>query len=235
MINTLVMNTIGPFIVWKTQKLPANIVFEVIDGEVFIREASEEYIRLAESLEALDFSCIGSSVLSDTDSDTFFRLYWNPELRIAATCVSGINVLGETVYIEYSQKYSDGSMLDVSNNPVTEAFPKLNIKTSYRYPLVFDARELLEIFIKLRDGYKSSSVPIDFDIDGGFKEVESFMRRESDELIDKGIVKPEIDSEGKRALTFYGAIYLTYRAVSPGKNIFGYFAENEAKRALRRV
>lgn len=235
MINTLIMNIVGPFIIWKTQRFPVNVVFENIESKVFMEGMSQEYKGLASSLEDLGFKCIGSSVLSDTDSDTFFRLYWSKELKTAATCVSGINVFGETNFIDFSQKYSDGSTLNVSNNPVTEVYPKLDIKTSYKFPSVSNTIELLDIFNRFKKGHKSSGLPVDFNIERGFEEVELFMRLESDELARKGIFKSDVDAEGKRALTFYGAVYLTYRAISPGKNIFGYFAEKQSKRALSRV
>jgi len=235
MISTLIMNTLGPFIVWKTQKLPANVKFEKIDNDTFIEDRSDEYKLFVKELEALNFNCIGSSVLSDTNSNTFFRLYWNEQTKTAATCVSGVNDLGEVCYIEFSQKYSDGSMLDVSNNPVVEVYPKLNIKRTYRFPDISKAGELLDIFNKLKGSVNSSLIPMDFDVEKCFEEIETFMRLESDELTQKGITKPDIDEEGKRALTLYGAIYLTYHAIPPGKNIFGYFDEKRSKNALGRL
>lgn len=235
MLNTLIMNTIGPFIIWKTQKLPAVVEFENIDGDLFMSERSEEFKTLANSLESLGFDPIGSSVLRDTDADTFFRLYWSANSRTAATCVCGKNALGEVNYIEFSQKYSDGSMLDVSNNPVPEAYPKLDLKISYRYPSISSAAELFRAFNKLKSSLVQPLTPIDYDIENGFGDIEVFMKRESDALARKGISRPEIDNEGKRSLTLYGAIFLTYRSVPPGKNILNYITERQARKALNRA
>lgn len=235
MLKTLVMNTIGPFVIWKTQRIPAICKFEAVSDDQFIKEVSNEYRALAESLEELGFDTVGSSILKESESDTFFRLYWDAEKKTVATCVCGKSALGEINYIEFSQQYADGSVLDVSNNPVPGLYPKLDIKMSYRFPSVTHANELLEIFCKLKMGIKSSSAPIDYDVKSGFRDIELFMRRESDELAQKGIVKREIDEDGKRALTLYGAIYLTYRAISPGKNIVGYITKRQAKKVLSRV
>jgi len=48
-----------------------------------------------------------------------------------------------------------------------------------------------------------------------------------------GLVKKEIDAEGKRPLTLQGAIALTYRSISPGKNIWGFITEERAEAALK--
>ncbi len=74
---------------------------------------------------------------------------------------------------------------------------------------------------------------VDYDLSRGFGEVEDFLKKESDALLQKGIVNRDIDEEGKRKLTLLGAIALTYRAVPPGKNIWGYIAEQRARRALK--
>mgnify|MGYP000187127000 CR=1 FL=1 len=235
MLNGILMNTVGPFVIWKSQKLPAIVGFEKIDDALFLRERSEEFVAYAESLESLGFELIGSSTLRDTESDTFFRLYCNPNSEVVASCVCGKNALGEVNYIEFSQKYSDGSILDVSNNPVPGVFPKLEIKDSYRYPAVSCVNELMDIFNKLKNGLKTSLTPRAYDVEGGFSDIEALMKQESDELVKKGFVTSNIDDQGKRSLTLYGAAFLTYRAVSPGKDIWGYITERSAKKTLSSV
>ncbi len=230
MLNTVIMNIFGPFITWKTQKWATNVKFEAIENEDFLSNRSEKYKILSKSIEDLGFSCIGSSVLNNEGGDIFFRLYWDSNSKIAAMCVSATSPIEEVVYMGFSQKYSDGSIMNISNNPFVEVCPKTEIKSSYRFPSVSDAKELLDIFNQIKRKY--SSEVVDFDTSSAFKEMEHFTKLESDELVSKGILKPEIDDEGKRALTLYGAICLTYRAISPGRNIFGYLSERESKKML---
>ena len=59
--------------------------------------------------------------------------------------------------------------------------------------------------------------------------------RESDALLGMGIVKDEIDENGKRSLTLPGAFAMTFRSVSPGKNIWGYIKEKKAEKFVGNV
>lgn len=235
MLNAIIMNILGPLIIWKTQKLPAIVQFHKIEDGEFIGDMNEQYKKLNDSLLSLGFLVVGSSVLPDSNSKTFFRLFWNDDTKVCAICVCGRSALGDVSYVEFSQRYSDGSVLDVSNNPVAGVYPKSDKKIAYRYPSIVDAEELLSAFNKLRFKKEKSHSFVDYDIDRGFSDIEEYMKRESNELVKKGIIKPEIDEDGKRSLTPYGAIYITYRAISPGKDILGYFQEKMAKKVLGNV
>ena len=75
--------------------------------------------------------------------------------------------------------------------------------------------------------------PLEYDVSNSFQEVEFFLKKESDALLESGLVKKEIDTEGKRSLTLQGAIALTYRSIPPGKNIWGFITEKRAETALK--
>lgn len=229
------MNTVGPFIVWKTQRLPANVKFQPIDDNEFMEGRNSEFVYYDKSIKELGFDIVGSSLLQDSHTDSHFRLYWNKELKVAAMAVTAKSKIEEVTYIEFTQLYGDGSVLDVSNSPRPEAYPRLEFKHAYRYPDKKAPCDLLEAHKKLKEGIKITAAIVDYDLSRGFGEVEDWLKKESDALLEKGIVKPEIDEEGKRRLTLLGAIALTYRAVPPGKNIWAFVTEQRAKKALKSV
>ena len=225
-------NTIGLFIVWKTQKLPAVVEFQTIDNEKFMLERNAKFQEYDKSFEDLDFNRVGSSILQDKHTDSHFRLYWRSDLKVAAMVATMKSKAEEITYIEIVQQYFDGNVLGVSNSPNPEAYPELDFKLSYRFPKIVDARALLHVHQKLKAAYKSQSVVKDYDVSRGFAGVEEFLRKESDALLSKGIVNEAIDSEGKRSLTLFGAFCLTFRSVPPGKNIWAYITERRARNAL---
>jgi len=229
------INTAGPFIIWRTQRLPANVKFQPIDNDVFLEDRSSEFLEYDKSIKDLGFEVIGSSLLKVSHTDSHFRLYWNSDIKVAAMAVTMKSNVEEMTYIEFTQRYSDGSVLDVSNSPQPEAYPKLDFKHAYRYPDKLNASDLLASHMKLKANINNDVSAVDYDLERGFGEVEDFLKKESDALLQKGIVKPDIDEEGKRSLTLFGALVLTYRAVPPGKNIWGYISEQRAKKALKSV
>ncbi|MEJ2529876.1 MAG: hypothetical protein P8Z39_07355 [Gammaproteobacteria bacterium] len=143
------------------------------------------------------------------------------------------NKVEELTYLDVSQEYSDVTVMNVSNSNRPEAYPDLDIKTAFRFPRFVHAGELLEAHRILREKYKADTQPVDCEVSNGFYEVEKFLKKESDALLSKGIVKGEIDSDGKRALTLYGAMALTWRSIPPGRNLWGYITERRAEAALQ--
>lgn len=229
------INTVGPFIVWRTQRLPTKVTFLPIDNDDFLKERNSAFLEYDKSLQEIGFEVVGSSLLQERHVDSYFRLYWSLEKQVTAMTVTIKSKAEEITYIEFSQKYSDGSVLDVSNSPRPETYPTLEFKHSYRYPEKLDTGDLLAAHTRLKGNIKNGVSATNYDLSRGFGEVEDFFKKESDALLHKGIVKPDIDEEGKRLLTLFGAFSLTYRAVPPGRYIWGYLTEQRAKKALTSV
>ncbi|RKZ45689.1 MAG: hypothetical protein DRQ48_07375 [Gammaproteobacteria bacterium] len=227
------INIIGPFIVWKTQKVPAIVKFQALEDDEFLANRNEKFKEYDQSLLRLGFFSVGSSLLKDSNTDSHFRLYWHNGIRVAAMVVTMQSKVEENTSLEITQKYTDGSFLGVSNSKTPEAYPKLDIKLSYRFPKIINSDELLKVHTRLKARYKSDLEPLDYDVSKGFHDVELFFKKESDALFDIGVVKKEIDTEGKRSLTLQGAMALTYRSIPPGKNIWAYITEKRAEAALK--
>ena len=78
------MNIVGPFIVWKTQKLPAIVEFQAMEDDEFLENRNEEFREYDQSLERLGVISIGSSLLKDSHTDSYFKLYWHDDIKVAA-------------------------------------------------------------------------------------------------------------------------------------------------------
>ena len=85
---------------------------------------------------------------------------------------------------------------------------------------------------QLRQCLKGDSRPVDYQAEQGFAEITAFLREESDALLAKGLVKPEIDPDGKRSLTLYGAFVMTWRSVWPGRVIVLALKRRDAMRVI---
>ena len=207
LIGPLFMNIIGPFIVWRTQKIPTIVQFELVSDDEFFERCTEGVPYFDEQMIDAGFVVVGNSSLHDSHTDTWFRVYWHAQLKLAGTVV-GISATNQQdlTYCEFSQKFSDGRWLNVSNSSRPEAYPALPIKQSFQFPDVLVVEQLMSLHAQLRQRLKGDLQPIDYQAEQGFAEITAFLREESDALLDKGLVKPEIDADGKRSLTLYGAL-----------------------------
>jgi hypothetical protein len=226
------MNTVGPFIIWKTQKIPTITKFIELGDAEFISERDDCFRGYDLELKKLGFDAIGSSMLEDSHTKSHFRLYWHSDIQVAAMVVTMKSNVEECTYLEFTQEYEDGSVLDVNNSPQPEAYPRLKFKRMYRLPNIKSAEELLNAHAKIKSKLASNAIPKDFDVELGFSVVEAHLKRESDTLVEMGLLKSNINDDGKRALTLKGAIAMTYRSVNPGKKIWGRLNEKRAQGLL---
>lgn len=228
-------NLIGPLIIWKTQRLPARCRFEPVDDSVLFRHATPRFFEYHRAIARHGFRSAGASMTSDSHSNSYFRLYWHPDLRTAAMIVTTGGNHGGITYVEFTQRFDDGSVLDVSNAPHPGAFPALVFKTVFQFSEMLEPRELLIASLRLKTLLKAGRRVRGFDASRGLEEVEAFIGEESDAMVEKGVVKSEIDSDGKRALTLYGAFIVTWRSIFPGKNILARVTGQNSRRALERA
>ncbi|MBL1261384.1 MAG: hypothetical protein COB33_012735 [Thiotrichaceae bacterium] len=209
-----------PLWIYRVQKLPARVSFEAVDEKEFLSDQSDKFKALDNEFKEIGFEYIGSSTLLDTNNSTYFSLYSNAKGNTTAMLVSMRSAAGSFTYVGFSQLYAGGTMLDVSNSPAVPMYPKMGIKISARFPRVFEVEKLYRIFLKLKSSLKNSSPSIAYKREDGFKKVEAFIAKESDELVALGYCKEAIDFEGKRNLTLKGAFAFTWKNVFPGKGIY---------------
>lgn len=228
----LVMNIAGPLVIWKVQKLPAIVKFQPIDDNSFIEDRNAAFRSYDKSLIKRGFEVVASSLLQDSHTDSYFRIYWNPKLQVAAMAATMESKVEAVTYVEFTQQYDDGTALSVSNSPILDAYPQHDLKQAFPFSKISSTVDLLLRHAKLKSRLKTSASPVDYAVEKGFYDVEEYLRRESDELLKMGIVEPEIDENGKRSLTLHGAYALTFRVIPPGKYIWRYIVQKRAEAAL---
>ena len=232
-VPILLLNAIGPILIKKTQKLPARVKFRSHDEREFFLNRDEYFHALNNEIRNLGFNYLGSSFMEDSHTETHFSLYCNDKDSTCAMVVSMVSKVKTITYLEFSQVYSDGSMLDVSNANQVSPFPKMNIKIAARFPEIDNPSKLYEVFKKLKSSLKNSCQPTAYDKNKGFKMVEDFMAKESDILVEKGYCQEPIDRDGRRALTLKGAYLITWRSVFPGNKIRNMFDLSLSKSLLK--
>lgn len=129
----------------------------------------------------------------------------------------------------------DDFILDVSNADQVAVYPKMDIKILARYPHLSSPEALYAVFKKIKNNYQRIAQPIAYDPAKGFQYVEEHLAKEADILVEKGYCKPEIDSEGKRSLTWKGACLLAWVSVFPGNKLKNRNDLNYAKKLLASV
>lgn len=232
-VPIFLLNVLGPLLIKKTQKLPARVKFKEHNELEFQSNRKDDFNILDESVRNLDFEYVGSSFMEDSHTKTNFSLYSNENELTCAMVVSMVSNVKSITYVEFSQAYSDGSMLDVSNADQVSPFPKTHFKLAVRYPKIHDSEELYGVFKKLKKSLKNTSVPIAYDKETGFRMVEDYMAMESDDLVSKGYCNEDIDEEGKRSLTLKGAYLITWKSVFPGNKFMNWSNASHARKLLK--
>lgn len=229
----LLSYTLGPFLIWRQQKLQTVFAFEPLAWDSFLAERNAVFQGHAAALEELGFTRVGASTLRDSHSTSWFGLYWSAEYRLAAMIVSIDNPVQALTYLEFSQKYSDGSILNVSNSHMLGAYPDTARKITLLCPALQQAEALLAAQQQIRQSLVSGSyLPVDYPVESGFAEVERLLQQESDSLVQRGLAHEAIDADGKRALTFWGALVMTYRQLPPWRQLLLWHNQQRARRLL---
>ncbi len=226
---------VTPLWIYRVQKLPARVSFEAVDDNEFLSDQSDKFRALDNKLKEIGFEYIGSSTLLDSHSSACFSLYFNAQANVTGMLISMRSAADNFTYMEFSQLYSDGTMLDVSNSPAVPVYPKMDIKISARFPEVLDAEKLYRVFLKLKSSLKNNSSSIGHKREFGFRKIEVFIAKESDELVNLGYCQRAIDLEGKRSLTLKGACVFTWKNTFPGKGIYDKLDQAYSQKLLLNV
>lgn len=229
----LLSYTLGPFLIWRQQKLQTVFAFESLAWDSFLAKRNAVFQGHARALDELGFARVGASVLRDSHSTSWFGLYWSAEYRLAAMIVSIDSPVQSLSYLEFSQKYSDGSILNVSNNHMLGAYPDTARKITLLCPELQQAEDLLAAQQQIRRGLVSGQyLAVDYPVESGFAEIEKLLQQESDTLVQRGLAHAAIDADGKRALTFWGALIMTYRMLPPWRQLLVWRNRQRARRLL---
>lgn len=232
LLPVLALNLLGPLLIWRTQKLPARIRFRPHAETGFLANRDDGYRQLDAQIRALGFGYLGSSYMRDTQTEASFSLYTHASDQSCAMVVTMVSKIRTITYVEFTQVYADGSLLSASNVDMPSSYPRTALKMAVRFGEVADPRELHARFRSLRAGLRNSARAVPYSADEGFRMVEDFMDHESDLLVEMGYCHPQVDAEGRRALTLKGAYLLSWRSIFPGKGLKRWLDRQHAARML---
>jgi hypothetical protein len=232
LLPVLALNLLGPLLIWRVQKLPARVRFRPHEESGFLANRDPAYRQLDGEIRALGFGYLGSSYMRDTQTEANFSLYTHASDQSCAMVVTMVSRIKTITYVEFTQVYADGSLLSTSNVDMPSTYPRMALKVAVRFAEVADPRELYARFRSLRAGLRNSARAVPYSASEGFRMVEDFMDYESDLLVEMGYCFPQVDAEGRRALTLKGAYLLSWRSIFPGKGLKGWLDRQHAARLL---
>ncbi len=209
---------IGPIMVFISQRMPDAYRFKILDSDNFLTDRTNTFKNLHDTIISQGFEYIGSSEINQSHSNMYFSIYNNYESKLACTLSTAHSAAQETTQIEFTQMYSNGSVVNINNNPIFDVYPNNSLKSCFRFPQINDFNQLLNIAHKLISAHKTGAEKISFDKSHEFSTIESHLTDELNLLISKGWVSSNI-SNNERRLTIKGAILMTWQLCWPVKNL----------------
>lgn len=222
----LLQHLVTPLFVYWLHRGPDQFIFTPVEWETFISERSEEFLQIDQELRPLGFSPIVASVLELSHSRTYFALYRHSADTCVAMAMSATNKLGETIALDFTQRYGDGIHLSVTNSPIPSVYPRWRKKVMLRLPKVRDATMLFHKFknIRAKSNYANpTSLPSGREL----QIVEEYLNEELQELVTKGFMTVEA---GKQRPTLTAAYMMAWRLTWPWKPLLNFISEQRATR-----
>ena len=222
----------GPLIIYFSQRLPEKYEFKLIDSHTFLSNCSEVYLEIHEKLESLGFNYAGSSVLELNRVTMNFSIYTKKDEDLLCTLSSSITAHPKfnTVQLEFTNLFLDGSALNINNNPLPDTFSKNKMKTTFRFPNVNDVDGLLSRFRKIASSDNLGKAPLAIPEGKEFQKFEAFLNRELKWLIETGWVSQKVVNSN-RSLTVKGALLMTWMHCWPVNAIRGKLEELKSENA----
>lgn len=218
LIVVAVQYVVGPILVLKSQRYPVEYSFRLFNSDEFLNERTETFMKIHKELLGEGFEYLGSSELISSHSSMYFSIYNNFDLKLACTLSTAHSQPTNSTQIEFTQMYSDGSVLNVNDNPIIDIYPRNEKKLSFRFPRINSVNDLLNVSRKLINAYKVTDEKITFERGEEFSIIETHLNNELQSLISRGWVSKYVN-KNERMLTLKGAILMTWKLCWPVKNI----------------
>jgi len=211
----LFMHVVGPIIVRRNHRSPANVVFEPLPMDAWQHGENVAVKAIHSDLAALGFSPLTASQLSNSHAQTQFLIYRHPQDGSAAILMCGQSKAGITLVLEFVQRYALGNQLCVNNSPFPSIYPAWEEKIVYRVDRCAEAKKLFAAFCQIRE--KSElGVRAPLPETGILEMVSTHMAKEKEFLRSRGILEVVGDEE---RLTRRGAYLVCWKLLWPGKGI----------------
>lgn len=220
----LFQHLVSPLFVYRLHRGPDRYSFVPAECETYISESSPAFLQHHNELGLLGFSPVAASVLELSHSRTSFVLYKNDLDQCVAMIMNATNKLGETLVLDFTQRYEGGKHLSLTNSPVPSVYPGWNKKVMLRFPKVKKVTDLFHIFKNVRGKFNYEN-PIAFPSGRELQMVEEFLNEELQNLVDRGFMRIE---GGKQRPTLLASYLISWRLTWPWKPILNLIANYRA-------
>ncbi len=222
---------LGPYLVWKTERVPVSHDFPPQDVNTFLGEQMPVVREAVAELGTLEFVPAAVSVLEKTNSKASFLVLQHNTEPISAMLVIASHAKGSLFYTEFTQRYSDDTVLDVMNSPMPSLYPADQAKQVYRFPGM-QIPELLNAIKKLRSRLLPHKTPIrSLGIGSELTDLARWMDLEVASLIERGYYRRAANGDQNR-LSLKGACLFTWKMAWPWKPLRNVIEVARARRAL---
>jgi hypothetical protein len=224
---------LGPVLVKFTHWVSANANISAVSPDMLDPNIRTFIDRAKMEFEALGFRFVGYMTLADfmPGITSYFGLFTNDADKTSGMAAFIRHASGRTVqYCEFSNKYSDGHVINVNNSPMMGGYKNPN-KSTYRYPKVDSIKKLYEInnWVNSQDMKAAYRLGL---VKG--RELAMVCDHLNDEIrlqADYGYYFSD-ESHSRYRLTWKGAIIMTEKQVIPIKNILTFLDLRSARKAI---
>lgn len=226
---------LGPFIVKAGQWVSANFTISEVSVES-LDPAVRSFLDAAkDEFESIGFEFIGNHTMPDymPNMTTFFALFVEPQGRTMAMAAVVKHKSGRTAaYYEFTSKYANGRVINVSNSPTMGSFRNPD-KSTYRYPKIRSARRLYDIHQWIADRDKKAVDPVSYEKDRAVELVAEAVKNELRLQEQFGYFHlGEGRGRGRYLFTWKGAFVMTEKNVFPIKNVLAALDLSAAQKAI---
>jgi hypothetical protein len=230
-VFTIIVKTVGIWILAQYLIGPWLVLFQVTAPERFVLpklEWTELLMKLGKQLSDAHEVIIGLGYVPCGATEV-------PNIKAISYVhpIDGSGIQLRHLAIGYSvcfsQWYSGGMCLLVSNSQLPEVFPAWHKRTSYLLPRCRDIPALFDKFKRIRSALNiEGAVKADARIE--LQATEEFLNAELQENVRNGFYAKKV-SDGKRRLSVKGAFVISWRIAWPSKPIMLALAQKRAENA----
>lgn len=215
---------IAPLIVWATNRSPCRYTFPPISWDAPLAESDINVREAHRELETISFRPVAASGFGASHASMFFVVYRHPSDLAFATLMRGRNWLGTQAIVVFTQIYSDGRQLALSNAFLPGVYPSWRRMTGVRFPGLTNVSELFSRFAVLRDRFDGME-RVELPRDQELAALEKFNNEQVQYLCEIGYMSRDCDERGRR-LSIIGAYRSSWKLLQPWK-----FLKNRRDRA----
>ncbi len=224
---------LGPILVKFTHWVSTNANISEMSPDMLDQNIRSYIDQAGTEVEALGFRFVGYMTLSDfmPGITSYFGLFSHDSEKVGFMAAVIRHGSGKSVhYCEFSNKYSDGSVINVNNSSVMGGYRNPKKKT-YRYPKV----ESLKILYEINDWVNRAEMVMSYREGMGKGREKIILSDHINEEIRLqaayGYYMPD-EGNNRYRLTWKGAFIMTEKQVFPFKNILMHLDLQSAKKAI---